>query len=233
MKGEGQGGEHHRPVRSFVRRQGRLTRGQRRALDRLGPDWVLALPDSPLDLDELFGRQAPRVLDIGFGMGEALAEQAAAHPERDYLGVEVYPPGVGRMLQSIEERGLTNVRLLNEDVMEVLDRALAPASLDYVHLYFPDPWPKKRHHKRRLVQPPFPEKVARALRPGGRLHLATDWAPYAEWMVEVMEAEPAFENETGPGAFAERPGDRPLTRFEQRGERLGHEVFDLLYRRTE
>jgi tRNA (guanine-N7-)-methyltransferase len=233
MTAEGQGGDHHRPVRSFVRRQGRLTRGQRRALDRLGPDWVLPLPDAPLDLDALFGRQAPRVLDIGFGMGEALAEQAAAHPERDYLGVEVYPPGVGRMLQSIEEQGLTNVRLLNEDVMEVLDRALAPASLDYVHLYFPDPWPKKRHHKRRLVQPPFPERVARVLRPGGRLHLATDWAPYAEWMVEVMEAEPAFENETGPGAFAERPGDRPLTRFEQRGERLGHEVFDLLYRRAE
>ena len=232
MAGEEQGG-NHRPVRSFVRRQGRLTRGQRRALDRLGPDWVLPLPESPLDLDELFGRQAPRVLDIGFGMGEALAEQAAAHPERDYLGVEVYPPGVGRMLQSVEEQALTNVRLFNEDVMEVLDRALAPASLDHVHVYFPDPWPKKRHHKRRLVQPPFPEKVARALRPGGRLHLATDWAPYAEWMVEVMEAEPAFTNETGPGAFAERPGDRPLTRFEQRGERLGHEVFDLLYRRVD
>lgn len=222
-----------RQVRSFVRRQGRVTRGQQRALEHLLPRYGLDLATGPWDLDAVFGRTAPRALEIGFGMGEALVEMAAARPERDFIGVEVYPPGVGRLLQSIEERGLTNVRVCPEDAVEVIGRALPAGAMDAVYIFFPDPWHKKRHHKRRLVQPGFVEAVRGALAPDGILHLATDWEPYAEWMREVMEAAPGYVNTVAPGAFAPRPGDRPLTKFEQRGERLGHGVFDLVYRRTD
>lgn len=221
-----------RTVRSFVRRQGRVTRGQQRALERLGPEYCIELPEAPLDLDAVFGRSAPRALEIGFGMGEALAAMAAARPEWDFLGVEVYPPGVGRLLQAIEEQGLGNVRICPEDAVELVRHGLPPASMAAVYVFFPDPWHKKRHHKRRLIQPGFVERLAPVIEPGGILHLATDWEPYAEQMLEVMEAAADFENTAGPGQYAPRPGDRPLTKFEQRGERLGHGVYDLVYRRT-
>ncbi|HSH43915.1 MAG TPA: tRNA (guanosine(46)-N7)-methyltransferase TrmB, partial [Arenicellales bacterium] len=186
-------------------------------------------PAGPLDLDASFGRSAPRTLEIGFGNGGSLAAMAAAAPEQDFIGIEVHRPGVGHLLRLISERELTNIRIICADAVEVLRDAIAPASLSRVLLYFPDPWPKKKHHKRRILQPAFVELVAHRLVPGGIFHLATDWADYAGQMLAVMEASPAFRNQTGPGAFAERPAWRPLTRFEQRGQRLGHGVYDLLY----
>jgi tRNA (guanine-N7-)-methyltransferase len=184
-----------------------------------------------LDLDRAFGHTAPRVLEIGFGNGDTLIELAARSPERDFIGVEVHPPGIGHCLLEVESRGLANVRVIAHDAVEVLAHQLGPASLDEVLLYFPDPWPKKRHHKRRIVQPDFVSLVAGRLKPGGRFRLATDWEPYAIWMQEVLAASPEFVNEASDGGYSERP-DRGATRFERRGQRLGHRVFDLEFVRA-
>ncbi|NIR60351.1 MAG: tRNA (guanosine(46)-N7)-methyltransferase TrmB [Gammaproteobacteria bacterium] len=222
---------HRRRVRSFVRREGRLTSAQRRALEELWPRYGIDVGPGGLDLDAAFGRRAPRVLEIGFGGGEALAAAAERHPENDYLGVEVYRPGIGRLLLELEARGIDNVRVCLADAVELLGAAVPPASLDAIHVFFPDPWPKKRHHKRRLIQPGFAALLARALRPGGTLRLATDWPDYARHMLEVLEATDALENLEGPGRCAPRPAERPVTRFEARGEARGHPVWDLAYRR--
>ena len=211
-------------MRSFVRRAGRVTAGQQRALAELWPRWGVEKPAAALDLDRLFGRQAPRVMEIGFGNGDVLVSMAAGYPEQDFLGVEVHEPGVGHCLLGLERAGLTNVRLIREDAIVVLQDWLAPACLDRVNLFFPDPWPKKRHHKRRIVQPTFLALVAARLKPDGLLHMATDWAPYAEHMEEVLAVSADFAPAAGTG-------DRPPTKFERRGERLGHEIRDLRYRR--
>jgi tRNA (guanine-N7-)-methyltransferase len=227
----------HRPVRSFVLREGRLTAAQERAFEtlwpRFGVDWQ---PGARLEPAGLFPSPQPVVLEIGFGNGESLAAQAAAEPERNFLGLEVHRPGVGHLLLAIEKLGLNNLRVMRTDARALLqpppEGGLPAASLVAVQLFFPDPWPKKRHHKRRIVQPDFMQDVARVLAPDGVFHAATDWAPYAEHMLRVLEAMPAlFENTAEPGHFAERPASRPPTKFERRGERLGHQVFDLVYRR--
>jgi tRNA (guanine-N7-)-methyltransferase len=217
-----------RGIRSYVLRAGRITPAQKRALDELLPLHGIAYAPAPLDLDQVFGRAAPRVLEVGFGNGDTLVELAGRSPGRDFIGVEVHPPGVGHCLLQVESRGLTNVRVVAHDAVEVLTHQLAPASLDEVLLYFPDPWPKKRHHKRRIVQPAFVALVADRLRPGGRFKLATDWEPYAAWMLEVLDASPAFANAAPGGGCIDRP-ERGETRFERRGQRLGHRVFDLEY----
>jgi tRNA (guanine-N7-)-methyltransferase len=223
----GETGAHPR-IRSYVLRAGRVGSGQARALAELGPRWMLPYQSAVLDLDLAFGRRAPRILEIGFGMGEGLAETAESHPDRDYLGVEVHTPGVGALLKQLGARGLGNVRVIQHDAVEVLTHMLAPASLDGIHIFFPDPWHKKRHHKRRLVQPPLVRLLASRLAPGGYLHLATDWEEYAGQMLAVLAAEPGLRN-TAAG-YAPRPPSRPLTKFEQRGLRLGHGVWDLLFR---
>jgi tRNA (guanine-N7-)-methyltransferase len=233
------GAAPRRAVRSFVLREGRLTAAQERAFrelwPRFGVDWR---PGEALDPRLLFtdaagGARARAIaLEIGFGDGEALAEMAAAQPERGFVGLEVHRPGVGHLLLALERLGLDNVRVLRADAGELLGSALPAASLDAVHLFFPDPWPKKRHHKRRIVQPAFVAKAARVLRPGGTLHLATDWTPYAEHMLAVLDgAADLFENTAGHGRYAERPAHRPVTKFERRGLRLGHRVHDLILRR--
>ena len=243
-----------RPIRSFVLREGRLTAGQERAFrelwPRFGVDWP---PGETLDPQALFttapasaemrgncGNPAaeaspprrPITLEIGFGNGESLATMAAAAPERDFIGLEVHRPGVGHLLLLLEQQGLTNVRVLRADATALLETGLPAASLDRVQLFFPDPWPKKRHHKRRIVQPDFIAAVARTLQSGGIFHLATDWSPYADWMLTMLDdANALFENCAGPGQFSPRPAQRPLTKFERRGQRLGHQVHDLIYRR--
>jgi tRNA (guanine-N7-)-methyltransferase len=216
-------------VRSFVLRAGRIGPGQQRALDELGPRFVLPYRDALLDFEATFGRQAPTVLEIGFGMGDATAQIAAAMPQTNFIGVEVHAPGVGALLKRIGELGLDNLRLVQHDAVEVLQHMIPPASLAGVHLYFPDPWHKKRHHKRRLVQPAWVRQLVTRLAPGGYLHCATDWQPYAEQMLEVLGAEPALIN-TAEG-YAPRPAWRPQTKFESRGLKLGHGVWDLLFRR--
>ncbi len=214
-------------------RAGRITRAQRRALDELLPRWGIPYSPAPLDLDAVFGRQAPRVLEIGFGDGATLADLAAASPQSDFLGVEVHPPGVGHCLLAIESRALRNLRLIAHDAVEVLANQLPPASIDEALLYFPDPWPKKRHHKRRIVQPPFAALVASRLKSGGAFRLATDWEPYAEWMLGVLNAEPRLANLSADRRWTADPAFRGPTRFELRGRRLGHDVFNLAYRRIE
>lgn len=221
----------HRPIRSFVRREGRLTAGQQRALSELFPVYGIDPGTDPQALACLLDGTRPVTLEIGFGNGESLAEQAAGDPARLFVGIEVHRPGVGHLLQLIEGGGLQNVRVICADAVEVLKGFVPAASLDTVQLFFPDPWHKKRHHKRRIVQAAFAQLIASRLRPGGRFHLATDWEDYALWMREVMEAAPGFENPAGPGQFADR-GTRPPTKFERRGERLGHGVWDLVYVRT-
>jgi tRNA (guanine-N7-)-methyltransferase len=220
----------HPPIRSYVVRAGRMGPGQQRALAELGPSHVLPYtPGQPLDLDAVFGRRAPRVLEIGFGMGDATAAYAAQHPAHDLLGLEVHPPGVGALLKLVGERQLSNVRVVMHDAVAVLREMIPSASLAAVHVWFPDPWHKKRHHKRRLIQPPFVAALVPHLQPGGILHLATDWQPYAEQMLQVLSAEPALAN-TAEG-YAPRPAWRAKSRFEARGERLGHGVWDLVFRR--
>ncbi|MHB1353168.1 MAG: tRNA (guanosine(46)-N7)-methyltransferase TrmB [Thiobacillus sp.] len=216
-------------IRSYVLRAGRVGSGQARALAELGPRFVLPYQPAVLDLDAVFGRTAPRVLEIGFGMGEGLAETAAAHPGIDYIGVEVHTPGVGALLKQVGERGLDNVRVIQHDAVEVLTAMLAPSTLAGIHVFFPDPWHKKRHHKRRLIQAPLVHLLASRLAPAGYLHLATDWQDYAEQMLAVLGAEAQLENTAA--AYAPRPDTRPLTKFEQRGIRLGHGVWDLVFRR--
>jgi tRNA (guanine-N7-)-methyltransferase len=220
----------HRPVRSFVRRSARMTPAQRAAIERRWPTYGLEGPGL-LHLDAVFGRRAPRVLEIGFGNGETLVSLAESHPQCDYLGVDVYEPGIGRTLAAIAEKHLTNVRLLRADAVDVLRERIGPACLDTVLLLFSDPWPKKRHHKRRLVQADFVKLVAAGLAPGGLFQLATDWQNYAEHMLAVLEADDAFVNLAGQGNFCRLRGDRPVTKFELRGQRLGHQVWDLRFQR--
>lgn len=221
-----------RSVRSFVLRAGRATAGQQRALTELWPKYGVEFSATALDLQALFGRAAPRMLEIGFGAGEALLEFAGAHPEMDCIGIEVHRPGVGRLLLGAETASLRNLRVICHDAVEVLQQQLAPASIALVHIFFPDPWPKKRHHKRRLIQPPFVELLANTIAPGGTLRLATDWEPYALHMREVIDASAAFTNVASDAGFVARSAERALTRFERRGQRLGHGVWDLEYRRT-
>jgi tRNA (guanine-N7-)-methyltransferase len=221
-----------RGVRSFVLRTGRATPGQQRALAELWPKYGVEFSTTQLDLQALFGRAAPRMLEIGFGAGEALLEFARAHPDIDCIGVEVHRPGVGRLLLGAEAASIRNLRVICHDAVEVVQQQIAPASIALVHIFFPDPWPKKRHHKRRLIQPPFVELLARVIAPGGTLRLATDWEPYAHHMREVIDACAAFVNVAGSAGFVTRSAERTLTRFEQRGQRLGHDVWDLEYRRV-
>lgn len=220
-----------RTVRSFVVRGGRMTDAQERALTELWPRYGLDTTDAPLDLDTIYGRRAPRTLEIGFGNGDHLAALAARHPERDYLGIEVHRPGVGRLLLSCDAQGSRNVRAICRDAVEVLEGCLPAASLDEVLLLFPDPWHKKRHHKRRIVQAPFIALIAKVLAPGGLFRLATDWEPYADEMLAQLNAAADFENLTAGGGYALRDDSRTATRFERRGQRLGHGVRDLAYRR--
>lgn len=221
----------HRTVRSFVIRGGRATAAQQRALDELWPRYGVEFSPQPLDLDRTFGRRAPRMLEIGFGAGEALLAFAQARPEMDCLGVEVHKPGVGHLLLGAQAAGLTNLRIICHDAVEVLQHQLAPGAVQLIHIFFPDPWPKKRHHKRRLIQPAFVELLARVLAVGGTLRLATDWEHYAMQMREVIDASPLFANDAPDTGFVARSEARPLTRFERRGQRLGHGVWDLSYRR--
>ncbi|HUG24177.1 tRNA (guanosine(46)-N7)-methyltransferase TrmB [Piscinibacter sp.] len=220
---------HRRSIRSFVVRAGRMGTGQSRALADLGPRFVLPYAPTVLDFDATFGRLGPVILEIGFGMGDATAAIAQAMPDTRFLGVEVHTPGVGALLKHIGEKELANVRIVQHDAVEVLEHMIAPGSLAGVHVFFPDPWHKKRHHKRRLIQSPFVALLASRLAPGGRLHCATDWLPYAEQMLEVLSGEPLLEN-TADG-YAPRPDYRPLTKFENRGLKLGHGVWDLVFRK--
>ena len=219
----------NRHIRSFVLRQGHLSPAQQRAVDTLMPRYGIPYEAGPLDLDRAFGRSAPKILEIGFGMGDGTATIAAAHPENDYLALEVHTPGVGNLLKLIEERGLTNLRIIQHDAVEVLRDMIADDALDGVHIFFPDPWHKARHNKRRLIQGPFIAKLMPKLKAGGYFHSATDWEDYAVQMLDVLSAEPRLEN-TAEG-YAPRPEWRPLTKFEQRGIRLGHGVWDLLFRK--
>lgn len=223
---------HHRKIRSFVRRPGRTTHAQRRALDEVWPRYGIESVDRPLDLRAVFDRSAPVVLEIGFGDGEALFTSAANHPEIDHLGIEVHEPGIGHLLMLLERANLKNVRVIARDAVEVLDRQLDEASIDVVRIFFPDPWPKKRHHKRRLLQPSFVAELARVLKPGGLLHIATDWTNYAEHTSELMAASATFEVLTADTVASEPLSARPPTKFERRGRTLGHEVWDLYYRRV-
>ena len=220
-----------RPIRSFVRRQGRITLGQNAALENLWPLFGLD-PALPFDPAQAFGRQAPLILEIGFGNGDSLAQMALDAPEKNFLGVEVHRPGVGHLLLRVQELGLGNVRVYCADAVEILRERVAPASLDGAQVFFPDPWHKKRHHKRRLVNAAFAALLAGRLKPGGVLHCATDWEPYAEQMLEVLEGCPGLRNRAGKGGFSERPAQRPQTKFETRGQRLGHRVRDLLFEKA-
>lgn len=221
----------HRPIRSYVLRQGRMTEAQQRAYETLWPRYGLTLDEGQLDLPGLFGNARPVTLEIGFGNGEALAQQARKHPERNFLGVEVHSPGVGHLMIRLAEQESANVRILQCDAMELLRHHLPAGSLSAVLLFFPDPWHKKRHHKRRIVQSEFAERVHHTLLPGGLLHMATDWEDYARHMLQVLSDQPGFINLAGAGHYSPRPEDRPLTKFEQRGQRLGHGVWDLLFER--
>jgi tRNA (guanine-N7-)-methyltransferase len=218
-----------RGIRSFVVRAGRMGPGQVRALAELGPRFLLPYKAQRCDFDAVFGRSAPRVLEIGFGMGDATAAIAQALPGTDFIGVEVHTPGVGALLKRIGEMSLTNLRLIQHDAVEVLEHMIAPDSLAGVHVFFPDPWHKKKHNKRRLIQPEFVRHLVGRIAPGGYLHCATDWQPYAEQMLEVLSAEPMLRN-TAPG-YAPKPDYRPLTKFENRGLKLGHGVWDLVFSR--
>lgn len=220
---------HHRPVRSFVLRQGRMSPAQQRALDTLLPRFGLPWQEAPLDFDRVFGRNAPRILEIGFGMGETTAAIAQAHPEQDFLGIEVHGPGVGALLQRIEQAGLANVRVIRHDAVAVIETMIPEGSLAGIHVFFPDPWPKKRHHKRRLLSASFVHALACRLVANGYLHVATDWEDYAQEILATLAAEPLLAN-TAPD-FCPRPAHRPQTKFETRGLKLGHGVWDVVFRR--
>ena len=220
---------HHKTIKSFVLRTGRTTIGQAKAFEMLGPQFLLPYRSAPLDLEATFGRNAPTILEIGFGMGEATARIAALLPDKNFLCCEVHTPGVGALLKRIGEQGQTNIRICQHDAVEVLDNMLLPDSLDGIHVFFPDPWHKKRHNKRRLLQAPLVAKLAARLKPGGYLHCATDWEPYAQQILEVLSAEPLLAN-TAPD-WAPKPDYRPLTKFENRGIKLGHGVWDVVFKR--
>jgi tRNA (guanine-N7-)-methyltransferase len=220
----------HRPIRSFVLRQGRVSNAQRRALDTLSAAHSVPFAAEVLDLPALFGRAAPKILEIGFGMGESTAEIAQSHPQNDYLALEVHSPGVGSLLKLIDEKQLTNVFIVQHDAVEVMQHMLAAQSLDGAHIFFPDPWPKARHHKRRLIQPAFVATLRELLKPAGYLHVATDWENYAEQILAVLSNDPGLINSAVQ--YAPRPAYRPLTKFEQRGLRLGHRVWDMTFVRA-
>ncbi len=225
----------YRRIRSFVLRQGRLTKGQERALETGWPNYGVDYRQTMLDLSQLFGRSdSKKILEIGFGMGDATAQIAQTLPEEDFLAVEVHTPGVGSLLKLIQEQALTNIRIIQHDAVEVLQNMLPDASLDGVHIFFPDPWHKKRHHKRRLIQAEFVRLLCSKLKTGGYLHVATDWQEYAEWVLEVLRAEPQLQNTAAKenNGFAEKPEYRPLTKFENRGLKLGHGVWDLVFTRV-
>ncbi|WON75376.1 tRNA (guanosine(46)-N7)-methyltransferase TrmB [Nitrosospira sp. Is2] len=219
----------HRPIRSFVLRQGRVSNAQRKALETLMPEYGISFRTGLLDFEHIFGRSAPTFLEIGFGMGETTAAIAREHPQHDYLAVEVHSPGVGSLLKQTKELGLTNIRVLQRDVVQLLQHGLPPESLAGVHIFFPDPWPKARHHKRRLIQPAFVALLCRHLKPGGYIHAATDWQEYAEQILAVFADETQLVNTAID--YAPRPAYRPLTKFEQRGLRLGHGVWDVVFRK--
>lgn len=221
----------HRRVRSFVRRPGRITASQQRALRDLWPQFGIEFAEAPLDLDGAFGRSAPRVLDIGFGDGEALVTMAARAPGVDFLGVEVHEPGIGHLLVLLERARLSNVRIIARDVIDVIDHMIAPSSLDGVNIFFPDPWPKKRHHKRRLISDAFTARLAGIMKAQALLHVATDWQPYAEVIKEVLANSADFSVIDQTPGNAATLAERPPTKFERRGRQLGHEVVDLFYRK--
>ncbi len=223
-----------RAIRSFVRRTGRTTAGQAKAFADVGPQFLVPFSGAPADFAAIFKRSVPTILEIGFGMGEATAHIAAVMPETNFLCCEVHTPGVGALLKRIEEQNLSNIRILQHDAVEVMDEMLEPASLDGIHIFFPDPWHKKKHNKRRLIQAPLIAKLATRLKPSGYLHCATDWQPYAEQILEVLSAEPLLENsaDASNGGYAAKPAYRPLTKFENRGIKLGHGVWDVVFKRV-
>ncbi len=218
----------HRPIRSFVKREGRMTRAQQHALEELLPLYGVIDISQTIDMDQLFPRRAPRFLEIGFGMGTSLIQIAETNPHRDFLGIEVHRPGVGSLLVAIQEKQLQNLKVINEDAVVVLKQAIPENSLDGVYLFFPDPWHKKKHHKRRILQNEFVQLVFRCLKPGGVFHMATDWEDYARHMLETMTTATGFINTAGDGLYAAR-NDRPETKYERRGQRLGHGVWDLIF----
>jgi tRNA (guanine-N7-)-methyltransferase len=220
-----------RKIRSFVRREGRLTTSQQQALETLWPEFGIEQTTKLIDLDQTFTRSAPRVLEIGFGMGTSLAEMARLMPDKDFLGIEVHRPGVGSLLKQIDKQGLTNLRVLCADAIEILEHQIPDSSLDMVLLFFPDPWHKKRHHKRRIVQLAFLDLLALKIKQDGIIHMATDWEDYAIHMMNVLTTHPDFANTYGNANYAERPDYRPVTKFELRGKRLGHGVWDLIFKR--
>lgn len=220
-----------KPIRSFVLRGGRITEGQREAFNAWWPHYGLLLADGPFQAERVFGNQQPLVLEIGFGMGDSLLQMAERAPDKNFVGIEVHPPGVGRLINNAGKAGVTNLRVYMADATDVLQQCFADRTIERVQLYFPDPWHKKKHHKRRIVQPAFVEVLARKLQTGGLLHMATDWQEYAEQMLEVLSANPKLQNTVT--SYAPRPSFRPTTKFEARGERLGHGVWDLLFCKLE
>lgn len=221
-----------RQIRSFVRREGRITPSQQQALDTLWPAYGIDYADSLINIPKIFNRDAPLSIDIGFGNGVSLLNIAATQPDWNHLGIEVHRPGVGRLLAQIEQANLQNIRVICADAVQVFTTMIADCSVERILIFFPDPWPKKRHHKRRLIQSKFTQLLAKKLKPEGILHLATDWQPYAEWMLEIMENQTRYVNLAGPGNYSEKPDYRPTTKFETRGQKLGHSVYDLIYQRV-
>jgi len=219
-------------IRSYVMRTGRMTKAQRSAFESQWDCYGLRLADGRIDIEALFGRSATKVLEIGFGMGDSLLQMAIEQPDTDFIGIEVHPPGVGSLINAAAAKGVENLRLYLADATDVLDECIAPQSLDRVQLYFPDPWHKKKHNKRRIVQPDFLQLIRDRLSVGGLLHMATDWQPYAEQMLELLKGAQGFENTAQVGGYVPRPDFRPLTKFEKRGERLGHGVWDLIVKRS-
>jgi len=224
--------KHMRSVKSFVLRAGRMTEGQQKAMDTVWPRMGLEAQNGLLNLTEVFGREAPVVLEIGFGMGDSLIEMAKDQPEKNYIGIEVHRPGVGRILSNAEKAGLKNIRVFCDDAIDVLAQCIPDESLDCIQLFFPDPWHKKRHHKRRIVQPEFAQTLRKKLKTGGVFHMATDWKNYAEHMMEVMSAAEGYQNVAGDGEYSPQPEWRPVTKFQKRGERLGHGVWDLMFEKV-
>ncbi|MFI3185355.1 MAG: tRNA (guanosine(46)-N7)-methyltransferase TrmB [Methylococcaceae bacterium] len=218
-------------ILSFIRRQGRITQGQQLALDNHWAFYGLD-PEVDYDFNQVFGRVAPLIVEIGFGTGDSLAKMAAANPENNYIGIEVHKPGVGHLMLLLDQQGLTNVRIYCHDAIAIIENKIPDHSLSGVHLFFPDPWPKQKHHKRRIVRPSFVELLIKKLQPGGYFHAATDWQNYAENMLKILSVNAGLSNTSVAGDYCERPDYRPLTRFEQRGMRLGHGVWDLIFRRN-